>query len=205
MSVLIIDYGMGNIASARRSLEECGATVLVSSDPSALDTADRAVVPGVGAFSVAMRRLAAAGWVEALRASAIGKSMPLLGICLGMQLLADRGEEGGATAGLGLIPGQIKRMTPSRGERIPHVGWNEITANKADPLLSGIPDRSDFYFVHSYQFMTDIAGDVLATTDYCGGITAAVSRRNVFGVQFHPEKSSRVGRRLLQNFLEIRC
>lgn len=202
MSVLVVDYGMGNLASARRALEKCGARVVVSDDPASIAGATRVVIPGVGAFAQAMARLNERGWVTALRDDAVGKGIPVLGVCLGMQLLADFGTEGGDTPGLGLVPGRVVKLTATmESERVPHVGWNEVYPRNECPLFSGIPSGSDFYFVHSYHFMTDDESLVVARTPYCGGFASAVRLGSVFGVQFHPEKSARLGFRLMQNFL----
>lgn len=201
MTVLIVDYGMGNIASARRALEECGGEVLVSGDPADIRSADRIVVPGVGAFPLAMQRLREAGWVEALRSAVNDEGLPLLGICLGMQLLADESDEVTKTQGLGLIPGRVERIVPTdAAERVPHVGWNEVRHNGGQ-LFEGVPPGSDFYFVHSYRFMPVSDKTVLATTPYAGETVSAVGLDRVAGVQFHPEKSSGVGFRLIKNFL----
>jgi glutamine amidotransferase len=201
MSVLIVDYGMGNLASARRSFEECGARVEVSRDPSAARTANRIVIPGVGAFAQAMERLRSAGWVQAIREAA-AEGVPVLGICLGMQLLAEEGDEGGNSEGFGLVAARIVRMTArAPGERIPHVGWNEVRPRPGVRLFDGIPAGADFYFVHSYHMVTRDPTAIIATTPYCGEVVAAVQQGVVSGVQFHPEKSSRVGFRLIRNFL----
>lgn len=202
MKTLIIDYGMGNLASARRALEESGAEVTVADDPAALAEADRFVLPGVGAFAEGMANLRARGWPEAIRTALERPGVAMLGICLGMQLLADRGQEGGANIGLGLVPGEVVRFQPDAPEtRIPHVGWNEVHYAAAEPLFAGIPDNSDFYFVHSFHFVPAQAGNVLATSPYCGSFVSAIRAHNIYGVQFHPEKSARPGLRLLRNFL----
>jgi glutamine amidotransferase len=204
MTVLVVDYGMGNLPSVARALEECGADVEVSDDPGSIKRAERLVVPGVGAFADASRNLFDRGWVEPLRRAVLEEHLPLLGICLGMQLLADGGDEGGQAAGLGLIPGRVLHLEASSAtERIPHVGWNELYPAKTSRILEGIPEGSDFYFVHSYHFVPAAMDDVLARTPYCGGFVAAVEHDNVVGCQFHPEKSSRIGRRLLRNFLRF--
>jgi glutamine amidotransferase len=201
MTVLIVDYGMGNIASARRAIEECGGRVIVSDKPSDICQADRIVVPGVGAFPLAMQRLRDAGWVEALNSAVLQDGIPLLGVCLGMQLLADESDEVSPTAGLGLIPGRVKRISPAdSSERVPHVGWNEVN-HCNHPLFDGIPVGADFYFVHSFRFVPSNSDTVLATTPYAGEFVSAVGHLRVAGVQFHPEKSSRAGFRLLKNFL----
>jgi glutamine amidotransferase len=205
VSVLIVDYGMGNIASAQRAFEECGARVFVSDDPASLADAERVVIPGVGAFGEAMRRLTSRGWVEPLRQEAGQNGLPVLGVCLGMQLLADLGTEGGSeTPGLGLVRGQVHRLSSTDvQERIPHVGWNEVRPVAANNLFSQVPSGSDFYFVHSYHFVVADPGSVIATTPYCGEFVSAVASGNTFGVQFHPEKSSRMGFQLIRNFLSV--
>jgi len=205
VAIVIVDYGVGNLASAQRALEECGAKVRISDDPRDLAGADRIVVPGVGAFAHAMRKLRSGGWVEPLRAAVLDDGIPVLGICLGMQLLAASGEEGGGEVGLGLIPGSVRRLVPAAHERIPHVGWNAVEPRFAAPLFAGIPSGTDFYFVHSYEFVPDDATDIAATAPYCGSIVAAVARGHISGVQFHPEKSSRAGFQLLRNFLALQC
>jgi glutamine amidotransferase len=201
MTVVIVDYGMGNLASVQRALEECGAYVEIADEPTALRRASHVVLPGVGAFGDAMVRLAAGGWIAPLRQLA-AEHVPLLGICLGMQLLADYGEEGGAHDGLGLVPGRVTRLQPvGRNERVPHVGWNEVLPQRADPLFESIAPRTDFYFVHSYCFAPAQPEHVVATTPYCGAFASVVRNGSIAGTQFHPEKSSRAGFRLLRNFL----
>lgn len=203
MTVLIVDYGMGNIASARRAIEECGGRAIVADDPAQIAMANRIVVPGVGAFPRAMARLHEGGWVAPLRSAVLDNQLPLLGICLGMQLLAEEGEETEPTKGLGLIPGRVSRIAPAvASERVPHVGWNEVQHNDS-PLFDNIPSGSDFYFVHSYRFIPASLENVLATTPYAGETVSAVGLGRVFGTQFHPEKSSRAGFRLLKNFLAL--
>ena len=204
MTVVIVDYGMGNLASVQRALEECGAAAQIVADPAALQRASHVILPGVGAFGDAMARIAAGGWVAPLRQLAVER-VPLLGICLGMQLLADCGEEGGLHAGLGLVPGRVTRLQPSRsGERVPHVGWNEVCLQLAEPLFDGVPANTDFYFVHSYHFLAARKEHVVACTPYCGEFASVVRAGSVVGTQFHPEKSSRAGLRLLRNFLAAR-
>jgi len=201
---LIVDYGMGNLGSVKRALEECGADVIISDDPAACEQVDHIVLPGVGAFADGMAALTDCGWINPLRTATQKNRIPLLGICLGMQLLADQGFEGGETIGLGLIPGKVSRLVADAPEiRIPHVGWNEVNHVGIHPLFDGIPTGMDFYFVHSYHFLPANAADVLASTPYCGSFISAVALGAVFGVQFHPEKSSRAGFQLLKNFLAI--
>ena len=204
MSVVVIDYGMGNLGSVRRSLEECGARVIVSDRPDSLRQASHAVLPGVGAFARGMENLRAKEWLPALRDLVFDDGVPLLGVCLGMQLLADTGHEGGATKGLGLIHGEVRRLeAQSLDERVPHVGWNEVFPLIECPLFTAIPSGADFYFVHSYHFVPQEEGQFVAYVPYCGRTAAAVGVGNVWGVQFHPEKSSRAGIQLLRNFLAM--
>lgn len=203
MKALIVDYGMGNLHSVRRALEECGADAVISDDPESCGEADCILLPGVGAFADGMAALASAGWDVALRRAA-AEGFPLLGICLGMQLLADRGHEGGETAGLGIIPGEVRRLEPvSPNERVPHVGWNEVSYLAADDVFAGIPCSSDFYFVHSYHFVPLHPQHAIAVTPYCASFVSALRCGNVWGTQFHPEKSSVSGLRLLKNFLGV--
>lgn len=204
MRVALINYGMGNLGSVRRALEDLGAEVLVAEHPAKLLDAHRVVLPGVGAFGEAMERLRAGGWVDALQRQVGEEEKPLLGICLGMQMLSNGSEEGEPTAGLGFIPGRV-RLLKSLGcsLRIPHVGWNDVKHREGCPLFDEIPQGMDFYFVHSYAFEAEDPRFVAATTSYGVDLAAAVWRRHVLGTQFHPEKSSRAGRRLLKNFLDF--
>jgi imidazole glycerol-phosphate synthase subunit HisH len=202
MSVVVIDYGMGNLGSVRRALHDQGADVTVSGDPTQIRAADALVLPGVGAFAEGISNLNAMGLSDAIR-HAVDNGCALLGICLGMQLLADEGDEGGRAAGLGLIPGSVTRLQPADpAVRVPHVGWNEVAVVRNCALMDGIANRSDFYFVHSYCFSPADAQYIVATTSHSSEFTSVVQRGNVFGTQFHPEKSSRVGCQLLSNFLQ---
>lgn len=196
---------MGNLGSVRRACTELGAVVSVADHPLALWETDRMILPGVGSFAEGAARLEADGWKEVICRQVVEAGKPLLGICLGMQLLASFGEEGGLSAGLDLIPGRVRRLDHlGCRERIPHVGWNDITVKVANPLLPHIATGADFYFVHSYVFEPNEKSSVVATVHYGIEMAAAIAGRNVFGVQFHPEKSSNAGRRVLSNFLEYR-
>ncbi|WP_281883031.1 imidazole glycerol phosphate synthase subunit HisH [Paenibacillus sp. YYML68] len=203
MSVVIIDYGMGNLGSVARALEECGADVVISDRPEDLHSASHIILPGVGAFTEGMSNIYSGGWVPAIEIAVKQDNIPVLGICLGMQLLADVGYEGGETKGLGLVKGQVRLLTSTSQERIPHVGWNEISKRTDSPLFASIPDRSDFYFVHSYHFEVNDQSQVETVTPYCGSFVSSVRAGNVYGVQFHPEKSQRSGFQLLRNFLSL--
>ena len=202
--IAIADYGVGNLRSVQKALERVGATAVVSGEPSVLAAADGLVLPGVGAFGDGMANLAGRGLVEpVLRHGAAGK--PLLGICLGMQLLFDESEEMGWHRGLGLLPGRVLRF-PEGELKVPHVGWNRVYHGRdaASPgpgrLLAGIPDGAHAYFVHSYYVLPNEPGDVLATTHYGLDFASMVGRGLTWGAQFHPEKSQEVGLRLLANF-----
>jgi len=202
--VSIVDYGVSNLDSVARAVEKCGAEPLVTSDPQALAEAASVILPGVGAFRVGMTNLRQLGLDEVIKELVRRRGIPVLGLCLGMHLLATHGSEGGETAGLGLIEGEIKQLVPQvLGERVPHIGWNEVIAQKGSPLIALNGPPHDFYFVHSYHLRCASEEDVLATTPYCGGFVSAVARENVYGVQFHPEKSSRAGFALLRGFLSL--
>jgi glutamine amidotransferase len=206
VKVVIVDYGMCNLGSVYRALAELGAQTVVAEHPESLKEAGRIVLPGVGSFSDGMSHLAAHGWSEEIRRQVTEAGKPLLGICLGMQLLSTSGTEGGTSPGLDLIPGEVVRLDAlGCALRIPHVGWNAVTRTDSDlGLFAGIPDGTDFYFVHSYGFRPNRAVDVLAHTDYGIAVAATVGSGHVFGTQFHPEKSSKAGFRLLKNFLDLK-
>ena len=212
MSTVLIDYGSGNLRSAAKAFERAArehgldTAVSVTGDARALALADRVVLPGVGAFADCKRGLAAVpGMIEALNETVIGRRRPLLGICVGMQLMATVGREFETVDGLGWIPGEVVAIAPSDPAlKIPHMGWNELKLAAAHPLLAGIKSGDHTYFVHSYQLKAKAPQHVLATVDYGGPITAAVGRDNLFGVQFHPEKSQATGLRLIANFLRWR-
>ena len=204
MPLIIIDYGMSNLGSIHRALEECGANdVRISDNPESLRTADKIILPGVGAFGDGIEQLRSRGWVDVLREEALDNKIPLLGICLGMQLLATEGYENGVQPGLDLIPGSVIKLIPTKTqEKIPHVGWNEVHYARDNELFKGIKNGRDFYFVHSYHFVPNDEADIIGTTPYCGRFVSAVSRGNIFGTQFHPEKSIPSGFDLIRNFLE---
>lgn len=206
MSVLIVDYGMCNLGSVKRAFEECGATTFVSDNPRDAEEASHIVLPGVGAFGDAMKNIVSAGWDVALKKNALEQKIPLLGICLGMQLLAEKGYEGGEHQGLGLIKGEVIKIyneNPVSKFRVPHIGWNEIQKQQEHDLLTKLEPLTDFYFVHSYFFNATRSEDVLAKTYYGLSFPSIVGRDNIMGVQFHPEKSSRAGFQLISNFLTI--
>lgn len=197
--VAVIDYKLCNLDSIGRAVEACGASVIKTSDPDSLARADLLILPGVGHFGAAMDNLESFGLADAIRRQA-GEGKPLLGICLGMQLLAERSEEAEGRRGLGLIPAEVVRLSDNTGERIPHMGWNAVEPIRPDPLLNSVEPGADFYFVHSYHMRCRDPADVAAETAYCGRFASVVSRGRVMGVQFHPEKSQTAGFALLENF-----
>jgi glutamine amidotransferase len=210
MSVAIIDYGSGNLHSAAKAFEraarESGDAIVVTGDPEAVRTADRVVLPGVGAFADCRRGLdRVPGMVEALSEAVRQRGKPFLGICVGMQLMAERGREYATTEGLGWIAGDVRRISPRDSElKIPHMGWNTLTERRPHPLFAGIPlgpDGLHAYFVHSYHLRVVDSADLVADSDYGGPVTALVARDNYAGTQFHPEKSQKLGLALIANFL----
>mgnify|MGYP003595779388 CR=1 FL=1 len=193
----IIDYGRGNISSVETALTKGGFENVTTDDLSVLDQCDGLILPGVGAFRDGMNDLERRGLIPFIR-KAVAEGKPLLGICLGLHLLFEVGEEDGETEGLGIMKGRVERLTTSY--KIPHIGWNELKIRRQSPLLEGIKDGDTFYFVHSYQAHPVDESVINATCDYGQEVVAVVSRDNVFGVQFHPEKSSAKGLQLIQNF-----
>ena len=213
MTVAIIDYGSGNLHSAAKAFEraarETGDTILVTSDADAVAVAERIVLPGVGAFADCRRGLhAVPGMVDALREAVIEKGKPFLGICVGCQLLAERGLEKVTSDGLGWILGDAVEIEPSDPDlKIPHMGWNTIDVVNEHPLLAGVPTGEsglDAYFVHSFHVKPRNEDDLVAVSDYGGPVTAIVARDNFAGTQFHPEKSQELGLGLIRNFLKWR-
>ena len=202
MNIAVVDYGMGNIRSVSKALEHVAPRdqVRVTADPEAIRAADRVVVPGQGAMPDCMRQLSASGARDAVIEAAGSK--PFLGICIGLQMLFERGEEGD-TAGLGLLPGRVPRFK-AMGLKIPHMGWNEVMQERPHALWKGVADRSRFYFVHSYYPEPADRSITAATCAYGISFTCAVARDNIFAVQFHPEKSQNSGLQLLSNFVQWR-
>lgn len=194
--VVLVDAGGTNIGSVRYALERLGARARLSCDPDCIRTATHVVLPGVGAAGPGMRKLRDAGLVRILREL----RQPLLGVCLGMQLLFEHSAEG-PTEGLGLLPGRVVKLEPPAPLRVPHTGWNGLRVLRDDPLLDGLQDGTDVYFVHAYA--APPGEDTLAVADYGIGVSAVVRRGNVCGVQFHPERSAKAGARLLRNFLAL--
>jgi glutamine amidotransferase len=208
-SVALIDYGSGNLRSAEKALSrvaEGKAEILVTSDPRVIAAADRVVLPGVGAFAACMGALQARdGVIEAMTEAVRGKGRPFLGICVGMQLLATRGLEFGETAGLGWVPGDVKKLEPADPAiKVPHMGWNELIDVADHPLFAPLRNGESVYFTHSFAIFPDDPADIAAKVEHGGVFPAAVARGNVAGVQFHPEKSQKPGLALLSRFLEWR-
>lgn len=209
MSVAIVDCGSGNLRSAAKAFERVAAEsgiateVTVASAPEAVAMADRIVLPGVGAFADCRRGLMAVPGLEAaLHEAVVIRARPFLGICVGMQLMAENGREFETVEGLGWIAGEVVPIEPAdRSLKIPHMGWNEIEPRVAHPLLAGLGSGAHAYFVHSYHFRLADPADLVATTDYGGPLVAVMARGNIAGTQFHPEKSQEVGLRLIRNFL----
>lgn len=203
MSIAIIDYGMGNLRSVQKAFERLGYEPVVTSDALALERADRIVLPGVGAIADALCALKRQRLIDAIHhAVEIGK--PFLGICLGFQLLFDSSEENGHCDGLGLIPGRVVRFDPLPGLPVPHIGWNTLTLKKEPAaIFRDLASGVHFYFVHSYYAVCDDAAVIAATTDYGRVFCSAIARGNLFGTQFHPEKSQAAGMTVLKNFAEL--
>jgi imidazole glycerol-phosphate synthase subunit HisH len=216
--IVVIDYGAGNLRNVCKALEHVGAQPVLSSDPRDLARADKLVLPGVGAFADCLQNLQSRGFFEPLREQALA-GKPLLGICVGMQLLLDVGEEMGQWPGLGLIGGRVARFRfddgpqtvddppsvvryPSSVLKVPHIGWNQIEPKQAHPLLNGMQPGSYAYFVHSFHPLVNNPAHVVATTNYGYDFPSVIARGNIWGIQFHPEKSQDVGLQMLRNFVE---
>ncbi|WP_066637138.1 imidazole glycerol phosphate synthase subunit HisH [Desulfolucanica intricata] len=196
--IAIIDYGMGNLRSVQKGFEKVGHKAVITRDPQKAAQAKGVVLPGVGAFADAMANLKESGLAQTvLNAAAEGK--PFLGICLGQQLLFEAGEEWGLTEGLGIFPGRVRRF-PGGNLKVPHMGWNQVEIQKPNPLLEGIPNQSAFYFVHSYYVDPRDPEVTVGITEYGVRFSSFVGRDNIFGIQFHPEKSSILGLKILDNF-----
>jgi glutamine amidotransferase len=200
LKTIIIDYGMGNLGSVQKAVESVGGQPLISADPDAVRKSKRLILPGVGAFGDAMANLRSAGMDAAIR-EAVGNGTPLLGLCLGLQLLFTHSEEFGSHEGLNLIPGKVRKFS-NPDFRVPHIGWNQLEGIRGNPLLENIPEGSYFYFVHSYYVEPDNLDDALCWTDYGIRFCSIAGREKVWGAQFHPEKSQDIGKQLLRNFLD---
>lgn len=199
--VCVLDYGSGNVKSVFNLFSTLSETV-VSNDPAVMEMASHIVLPGVGAFGAAMRRIRERIPLNSLQEQVFGAKKPFLGVCVGMQVLAEQGQEFGEHQGLGWIPGSVDRLD-TKGLPLPHIGWNNLEFSAEHPLFDGLGESPDFYYVHSYAFRPVDPASVLATTTFGTQFSAAIRRDNIFGVQFHPEKSQRAGIRLARNFLSM--
>lgn len=202
--IAIIDYGMGNLDSVARAVEECGGSPYRVSDGREIGSPTGIILPGVGAFGDAIRNIKERGLDASMSEQVHGRSIPFLGVCLGMQLLATTGYESGKHSGLGWLDAEVRLLEPAaRTERVPHVGWNNVDFVRESPVTVGLESHRDFYFVHSYHVRCADSSDVLATTPYAGSFVSMVHRGNIYGCQFHPEKSQAVGFELLSGFLAV--
>ena len=197
--IAIIDYGMGNLRSVQKALEKVGATAKITQDSNVIQDADKVILPGVGAMQPAMEKLTELDLISAIQ-SVIRLKKPFLGICLGFQLLFESSTEGGNTEGLGILKGRVERFSKLK---IPQIGWNQLHIKNGSPLLKNINDSANVYFCHSYFVIPSDSDVIAATTDYSFEFTSVVCKNNVFGVQFHPEKSQAVGLQILRNFSEL--
>jgi glutamine amidotransferase len=201
--ITIINYGMGNLQSLQNALAHLDVESKVTSNPEEIKVADALILPGVGSFGQAMRNIKKDGLNEVILETTKCRGIPFLGICLGMQLLADSGEEDGSNAGLGLIPGKVVELQLS-GMRLPHIGFNSVRSKKANQdIFENIDENSDFYFIHKFHFKCIDDSNILGVTEYGGEFVSAIKKENIFGVQFHPEKSQSNGLILLNNFIKI--
>jgi imidazole glycerol-phosphate synthase subunit HisH len=195
----IVDYGMGNLRSVQKAFEHLGIEAVITANPSDLATADRVVLPGVGAFRDAIAELKRLDFVPAIR-DAVSSGKPFLGICLGLQLLFDVSYEDGEHEGLGIVPGKVIRFAPQPDLKIPHMGWNSLAPQQTHPILNGIAPGSHVYFVHSYHVVPHDPSVIAATSNHGGEFVAMIAKGNLTATQFHPEKSQKVGLQLLKNF-----
>ena len=200
MKIAIIDYGMGNLRSVEKAFAYLGYPAQITSDPQALRQADRVVLPGVGAFGDGMRELHRRGLIDVIK-ELIADSKPVLGICLGLQLLFNHSEEAPGVEGLGIIPGRVTRF--KKGITVPHMGWNQIRIRRTSPIFDSIPSEAYFYFVHSYYVVPEDDSVILTTTEYDVEFVSMINRGNLFAAQFHPEKSQKVGLQMLKNFASL--
>lgn len=201
-NVCILDYGSGNVKSVFNLFSTVADHVVVSNQTKKILGASHIVLPGVGAFGTAMRKIRDTLPMESLEQTVLVEKRPFLGICVGMQVMASRGMEFGEHAGLGWIAGSVEKLD-SKGLPLPHVGWNDVMCKQETPLLAGLGDDPNFYFVHSFTFHADNPQHVLATTEYGEEFCSVIQRENLYGVQFHPEKSQRTGIKLVKNFLSL--
>jgi imidazole glycerol-phosphate synthase subunit HisH len=201
---VIVDYGTGNLQSVKRALDRFGAKTVISIEPGDIKKADKIILPGVGHFGRAMEALLERDLVEALNEAVMAKGKPVLGICLGMELMARKSEEGNA-AGLGWIDAELVRfdLPKNSGFKVPHMGWNQVRTRRSCPLFDAVNNEAEFYFAHSYHLKLNDESDLLSETDYGITFPSAIAKGNVFGVQYHPEKSHGAGAQILRNFVEM--
>ncbi len=202
--IVIVDYSCGNIDSVNSAITYHGFKGVVTRDPKMISNADKIILPGQGSFKIGVNNLKKYNLFDLIISKALNDNTPILGICLGMQVLATMGFENGKENGLNLIPGNIEKMKETE-LKLPHIGWNEIKISKESPILKNIKNQTDFYFVHSYRFVCEDNDDILTTTKYEDTFVSSVCKRNIFGVQFHPEKSLTAGLKLIKNFIDIEC
>lgn len=200
--IVIIDYGMGNLRSVQKGFEKVGSQAVVTSDPNTVLKADKIVLPGVGAFPACMENLTKLNLIEPIR-EVIREGKPFLGICMGLQVLFDEGEEFGPHPGLGIIPGKVVRFKLAKKYKIPHMGWNRIRKKRRLPLLAEIEDNSYFYFVHSYHVIPKDPNVIVTMTDYGRDFVSSIAKENIFACQFHPEKSQALGLKILKAFAGV--
>jgi imidazole glycerol-phosphate synthase subunit HisH len=202
MSIVIVSSGLGNVGSIKNMIQRISRGIAIANGPESLAYASKIIIPGVGAYDRGMAMLSEKGFIQPIREAA-DKGVPILGICLGMQLMVNGSEEG-KKQGLGLVPGNVKRFPSGDGlPRVPHMGWGRVKSHKSSTLFSEIEENRRYYFAHSYYVSCDDQRDILATTEYGVNFVSAYQRKNIFGVQFHPEKSHRYGMALLDRFLQI--
>lgn len=201
--IAIIDYDAGNIRSVEKAFEFLGEKVRITSDPKEIMSSDAAILPGVGAFGLAMERLRERNLAEVIQEYVLSEKKPFLGICLGLQLLFEKSEESPLARGLSILKGSIRKLPTDGGRKVPEIGWNSLSLPKESRLMKGLPEGSYVYFVHSYYLTAEDEGIVAASTDYGVTVHAAVESGNLFACQFHPEKSGAVGLSILRNFIEV--
>ena len=200
--ITIIDYGMGNLGSIKNMLKKIGAESQITSDREIIDKAKKIILPGVGAFDRAMKNLKELDLIDVLNQKVLTDKVPTLGICLGMQLLANGSEEGNSS-GLGWIDGAVLKFDIDKTLKVPHMGWNRVNPKQENDLFENMYQEPRFYFVHTYYFKCNNIDDILTTTNYGGEFTSSVNKENIYGVQFHPEKSHKFGMKLLENFAKL--
>lgn len=202
--IVIVNYGMGNLNSIKRKLSHIKVNAIISSNPQDILNADKIILPGVGHFQKAVENLKNLNLLDVINEAVLIKKKPILGICLGMQLMANKSEEGNIN-GFGWIDAEVIKFKTNNTlkYKIPHIGWNQITKTKQSALMKDVPDLAEFYFVHSYHFKCNNSADILNETEYEYKFTSAIEKENIFGVQYHPEKSHDVGEQILKNFIEM--